>query len=159
VPGVEVRVVDPDTGGDVATGEVGELLVLSSQNVGEGWQHTGDLVRIDADGYVYVAGRLADTINRGGEKFGPIEVESVLRAHPAVRDVAVVGVPDAELGERVGAAVVVAGAVTAQELVDWCAGRLARYKTPDRVVFVERVPLTDVGKVDRRTVVALIQGS
>jgi acyl-CoA synthetase (AMP-forming)/AMP-acid ligase II len=158
VPGAQVRVVDPDCGTDVAAGEVGELFVLSGQNVADGWLRTGDLVRIDSDGYVYVAGRLADTINRGGEKFGPIEVETVLRAHPAVRDVAVVGVPDPALGERVGA-VIVADGVTQSDLQDWCAGRLARYKTPDRIVFADDVPLTDVGKVDRRTVVALLQGS
>lgn len=156
VPGVQVRVVDPDTGADVAAGEVGELLVLSTQNVAEGWQRTGDLVSIDADDYVYVAGRLTDTINRGGEKFGPIEVETVLREHPAVRDVAVVGVPDPELGERVGA-VIVADGVTQQDVREWCAGRLARYKTPDRIVFADCVPLTDVGKIDRRAAVALIR--
>jgi acyl-CoA synthetase (AMP-forming)/AMP-acid ligase II len=158
LPGVKVRVVDPETGADVTAGEVGELVVLSRQNVADGWQRTGDLVRIDADDYVYVAGRLADTINRGGEKFGPIEVETVLGAHPAVSDVAVVGVPDRDLGERVGAVVVAAG-VSQRDLQEWCVGRLARYKTPDRIVFADSVPLTDVGKVDRRTVVALIQGS
>ena len=157
--GVQVRVVDPDSDNDVAAGEVGELLVLSSQNVADGWQRTGDLVRIDADDYVYVVGRLADTINRGGEKFGPIEVETVLRSHPAVRDAAVVGVPDPDLGERV-AAVVVAEGISERDLQAWCEGRLARFKTPDRIVFTDGVPLTDVGKVDRRSVVALInQGS
>ena len=104
--GVEVRVVDPDTGADVEPGEVGELWVNTSLHVGEGWLHTGDLGRQDSDGYIYPGGRLKDTINRGGEKFGPVEVEDALRSHPAVSDVAVAGVADDEMGQRVGAAVV-----------------------------------------------------
>jgi acyl-CoA synthetase (AMP-forming)/AMP-acid ligase II len=155
VPGTQVRVVDPDTGDEVAPGEVGELHVLSSQNVVDGWLRTGDLVRIDEDDYVYPAGRLADTINRGGEKFGPIEVETVLRAHPQVRDVAVAGVPDPELNERVGA-LVVADGVSADALITWCDGRIATYKKPERIAFAAEVPLTDLGKVDRRAVVSRI---
>jgi long-chain acyl-CoA synthetase len=158
VPGVQIRVVDPDTGDEVPAGAVGELLVVSAQNVTDGWQRTGDLVRVDSDGYLYVAGRLSDTINRGGEKFGPIEVETVLREHPAVRDVAVVGVPDPEMNERVGAVVVITGAVSVEELQGFCADKLARYKTPERVRFVNEVPLTDMGKVDRRAVVRLLVG-
>jgi long-chain acyl-CoA synthetase len=72
LPGVEVRVVDPNTGDDVQPGTVGELWVNTTQNVTEGWLHTGDLARQDSDGYIYPSGRLSDTINRGGEKFGPI---------------------------------------------------------------------------------------
>ena len=79
LPGVEVRVVDPETGDDVEPGIVGELWVNTTQNVTEGWLHTGDLARRDADGYIFPSGRLSDTINRGGEKFGPIEVEEALR--------------------------------------------------------------------------------
>jgi long-chain acyl-CoA synthetase len=156
VPGVQIRIVDPDTGDAMPTGAVGELLVESAQNVTEDWQRTGDLVRVDDDGYLYVHGRLSDTINRGGEKFGPIEVETVLRDHPAVRDVAVAGVPDPELHERVGAVVVVDGDVTVDELQQFCVGKLARYKTPERVAFVDEVPLTDLGKVDRRAVTRLL---
>jgi long-chain acyl-CoA synthetase len=158
IPDAQVRVVDPESGVEVDRGEVGELLVLSSQNVVDGWLRTGDLVRIDDDGYVYPAGRLSDTINRGGEKFGPVEVETALRQHPAVRDVAVVGVPDPELNERVGAVVVTSSDVTVAELQDFCAGRLAKYKTPERVRFVDAVPLTDLGKVDRRAVRGLLDG-
>jgi acyl-CoA synthetase (AMP-forming)/AMP-acid ligase II len=157
VPGVRIQVVDPESDEPVPPGAVGELLVASTQNVVEEWQRTGDLVRVDDDGYLYVEGRLSDTINRGGEKFGPIEVETVLREHPAVRDVAVAGVPDPELHERVGAVVVAAGDVTVEELQRFCAGRLARYKTPEHVAFVEEVPLTDIGKIDRRAVVRLLQ--
>src|SRR6202035_5485923 len=106
LPGVEVRVVDPETGIDVEPGTVGELWVNTSQNVIEGWLPTGDLARQDPDGYIYPSGRLKDTINRGGEKFGPIEVEEAVRTHPAIRDVAVAGLADEEMGQRVGAAVV-----------------------------------------------------
>src|SRR5207244_3236274 len=74
LPGVEVRIVDPDTGNDVEIGSEGELWVNTSQHVGGGWLQTGDLGRQDSDGYIYPSGRLKDTINRGGEKFGPIEV-------------------------------------------------------------------------------------
>ena len=81
-----------------------------TQNVRPGWLRTGDLARHDADGYIYPSGRLSDTINRGGEKFGPVEIETVLREHPAVADVAAAGIPDAEMGERVGVAVVDRGA-------------------------------------------------
>ncbi|OBK16067.1 class I adenylate-forming enzyme family protein, partial [Mycobacterium asiaticum] len=112
LPGVEVRVVDPDTGLDVEPGAVGELWVNSPVNTVPGWLRTGDLGRQDADGYIFPTGRLRDTINRGGEKFGPVEVEEALRSHPAVRDVAVAGIADQELGQRVGAAVVARTAVT-----------------------------------------------
>ncbi len=91
LPGVEIRVVRPGTEDAVPEGEVGELVVLSDQNVQPGWFHTGDLARIDAEGYIFPSGRLSDTINRGGEKFGPIEIETVLRDHPAIVEVAVVG--------------------------------------------------------------------
>src|SRR5205085_8919526 len=156
IPGTQVRIVDPDTGAEVDPGDVGELHVLSTQNVIDGWLRTGDLVRIDADGYVYPAGRLADTINRGGEKFGPVEVEAVLRQHPAVRDCAVAGVPDPDLNERVGATRVADG-VTADELTVWTAGRIAVFKRPERIVFAEAIPLTDLGKIDRKAVVRQIQ--
>jgi acyl-CoA synthetase (AMP-forming)/AMP-acid ligase II len=156
VPGTQVRVVDPETGAEVPRGEVGELHVLSAQNVVDGWLRTGDLVRIDTDDYLYPAGRLSDTINRGGEKFGPVEVETVLREHPRVRDVAVAGVPDPELNERVGA-LVVADGVTSGELVAWCEGRIATYKKPERIAFADEIPLTDIGKVDRKAVAHRIQ--
>jgi acyl-CoA synthetase (AMP-forming)/AMP-acid ligase II len=157
MPGVEVRVVDPATERDVEPGEVGELWVLSDQNVRPGWLHTGDLARIDADGYIYPSGRLSDTINRGGEKFGPIEIETVLREHPAVADVAAAGVPDAEMGERVGVAIVASAPLGADEVKAYCRERLAIYKTPEYVVFVDDLPYSETGKVVRRRLVELIQ--
>jgi acyl-CoA synthetase (AMP-forming)/AMP-acid ligase II len=159
VPGVEIRIVAP--GGDVElpVGETGELLVRSPQNVVEGWLRTGDLVRIDEDGYLYPEGRLSDTINRGGEKFGPIEVETALRSHPLVTDCAVAGVPDPELNERVGAVVVTSEPVDVAVLQQWCAERIARYKTPELIVFADEVPLTDMNKIDRKAVVRMVKGS
>ena len=107
MPGVEIRVVDPSTGADVTAGAVGELWVRSTQNVRDGWLQTGDLAFQDSEGYVYPQGRQGDLINRGGEKFAPVEVAEALRGHPAIRDVAVAGVPDIEMGHRVGALLVV----------------------------------------------------
>ncbi|HWA67258.1 MAG TPA: fatty acid--CoA ligase family protein [Mycobacteriales bacterium] len=158
VPGVVVKVVDPATDREVPAGEVGELLVQSDQNVEDGWLRTGDLVRLDADGYLYPHGRLADTINRGGEKFGPAEVEAAIRSHPAVVDAAVAGVPDPEMNERVGAIVVTGEPLDTGALQQWCAERIAKYKTPELVVFADEVPLTDMGKVDRLAVVRIVTG-
>jgi acyl-CoA synthetase (AMP-forming)/AMP-acid ligase II len=156
LPGVEVRVVDPDTGRDVAPGMVGELWVNTSQNVVEGWLQTGDLAYQDLDGYLYPSGRLKDTINRGGEKFGPIEVEEALRTHPAVRDVAVAGITDEELGQRVGAAVVTRFSVTLEELRDHSRELIAPFKLPERLVVVDELPYSDTGKINRRQLASLI---
>jgi acyl-CoA synthetase (AMP-forming)/AMP-acid ligase II len=157
LPGVEVRVVDPDTGRDVAPGAVGELWVNTSQNVVEGWLQTGDLAYQDLDGYLYPSGRLKDTINRGGEKFGPIEVEEALRTHPAVRDVAVAGMADEELGQRVGAAVVTRFSVTLEELRNHCRALIAPFKLPERLVLVDELPYSDTGKINRRQLASLIE--
>jgi acyl-CoA synthetase (AMP-forming)/AMP-acid ligase II len=159
LPGVEVRVVDPDTGIDVEPGTVGELWVNTSQNVTEGWLHTGDLARQDADGYIYPAGRLKDTINRGGEKFGPVEVEDALRSHPAVSDVAVAGVADDEMGQRVGAAVVACAPVTLDDLRSHCRELIGYFKLPERLIIVDEIPYNDTGKVNRRQLGELIAGA
>jgi acyl-CoA synthetase (AMP-forming)/AMP-acid ligase II len=156
LPGVEVRVVDPDTAADVEAGVVGELWVNTIQNVTDGWLHTGDLARRDADGYIYPSGRLSDTINRGGEKFGPIEVEEALRTHPAVSDVAVAGITDEEMGQRVGAAVVAHLPVTLEELRSHCRDRIAYFKLPERLMIIDHIPYSETGKVNRRRLALLI---
>ncbi|KZS62744.1 class I adenylate-forming enzyme family protein [Mycobacterium pseudokansasii] len=158
LPGVEVRVVDPATGADVAPATVGELWVKTAQSVTDGWLRTGDLGRVDADGYLYPTGRVKDTINRGGEKFGPIEVEEALRSHPAVTDVAVAGIADAEMGQRVGAAVVVRSPVTLDELRSHCRDLIAYFKLPEKLAIVEAIPYSATGKVNRRQLAALISG-
>jgi long-chain acyl-CoA synthetase len=150
--------VDPDTGIDVEVGSVGELWVNTSAHVGEGWLHTGDLARLDADGYIYPSGRLKDTINRGGEKFGPVEVEDALRTHPAVSDVAVAGVADDEMGQRVGAAVVARTPVTLDDLRSHCRELIAYFKLPERLIVVDQIPYSVTGKVNRRTLATLIAG-
>jgi len=156
LPGVEVRVVDPATGIDVEPGTVGELWVNTTQNVTEGWLHTGDLGRQDSDGYIFPSGRLSDTINRGGEKFGPIEVEEALRSHPAVTDVVVAGIADDELGQRVGAAVVASAPVTLDELRSHCRELIAYFKLPERLSIVDHIPYNATGKVSRRQIASLI---
>jgi long-chain acyl-CoA synthetase len=159
LPGVEIRIVHPTTGEDVETGTVGELWVRSevavvpAQDDGTtplGWFRTGDMVSADEEGYLFPSGRLSDTINRGGEKFAPSEVEEVVRAHPAVRDVAAVGVADPEMGHRVGIAVVASAPLGLDEVRAFCQGRIANFKQPERLLLVDELPLTDFGKVDRK---------
>ncbi len=119
----------------------------------DGWYFTGDMGYVDADGDLWVAGRVDDMIISGGENIHPIEVEDVLARHPRVRDVAVVGEPDAKWGERVVAFVVpVAPGVTAEELDSHCrgSGDLAAFKRPRRFVFVSEIPKTASGKILRR---------
>jgi len=156
LPGVDVRVVDSATGIDVESGTVGELWVNTTQNVTEGWLRTGDLARQDSDGYIFPSGRLSDTINRGGEKFGPIEVEEALRSHPAVTDVAVTGIADEELGQRVGAAVVACAPVTLEELRSHCRELIAYFKLPERLAIIDHIPYNATGKVSRRDIALLI---
>lgn len=157
LPGVRVRIVEPESGSEVEPGAVGEL--WASAPYSPGWTRTGDLVRQGQDGYLYVAGRLGDTINRGGEKISPLEVEAVLRSHPLVTDAAVAGVPDEEMGARVGAAVVSGGVLDPGELRDFCRRRLAGFKVPERIVLCEGIPYTETGKVSRRALSELISGA
>ncbi len=141
-PGVEVR-TDTDTG---------ELLVRIPGRFDD-WQRTGDIARIDDDGFVWIEGRLSDMINRGGLKVHPAEVEEVLRLSPAVADVAVVGLPDDRLGEVPVAFVVertTAPAATDGELDALCRQHLAPYKVPVRFERVASLPRNDIGKVLKR---------
>jgi long-chain acyl-CoA synthetase len=154
--GVEVRIVDSESGRPVAPGQVGEFMVRADQNTTTEWLHTGDTGRQDDEGYLYLVGRLSDTINRGGEKFGPIEVEEVLRTHPSVVDVGVVGLPDPDLGERVGAVVVASQPVGAEALVDHCATTLATFKVPEYLEFTDELPISVLGKLDRKALRALL---
>jgi fatty-acyl-CoA synthase len=115
----------------------------------DGWLRTGDVAERDAEGFYRIKGRLKDMYISGGENVYPAEVEAVLHEHPAVRDAAVVGVPDARWGE-VGVAFVVAGEVEESELIVWCTERLAKFKVPTSVRFVEEVPRNSLGKIQKQ---------
>jgi long-chain acyl-CoA synthetase len=165
VYGTVVRVVD-EAGDDVPAGEVGELVTAGPQVVPGYWQrpdetehalpdgqlHTGDVGFMDADGWFYVVDRKKDQINAAGFKVWPREVEDVLYGHPAVREVAVVGVPDDYRGETVKAFVSLRPGerADADELIAFCRERMAAYKYPRLVEFVEELPRTASGKVLRR---------
>jgi long-chain acyl-CoA synthetase len=158
LPGVELRIVDAATETDCPVGAVGQVWVRAAQNVTPDWLRTGDLAFLDDDGYLHPVGRMTDTINRGGEKLGPIEVEEVLRCHPAVRDAGVCGVPDPELGQRVAAVVVTADGedLDPDDLRAFAAERLAPYKLPERIVFADDLPYSNLGKVSRQGLAAVI---
>src|SRR5207302_1563586 len=151
--------VDPATGGDVPDGEVGEFWARVPHTATPGWVRSGDLVRRDADGYIYAVGRMSDVINRGGEKIDPAEVEEALRSHDAVVDAGVAGYADPDLGENVGAVIVARSSLDESELRAHVRARLAPYKVPARFVFVEEIPLTELGKVSRRDLKKLLGDS
>jgi fatty-acyl-CoA synthase len=115
----------------------------------DGWLRTGDIAERDEEGFYRIKGRLKDMFISGGENVYPAEVEAVLHEHPGVADVAVVGVPDERWGE-VGVAFVVADGVSCDELLEWCAGRLARFKVPKSVRFIGEIPRNGMGKVQKQ---------
>jgi len=118
---------------------------------GEGWMHTGDLATMDAQGYVSVVGRIKDMIIRGGENIYPGEIEAFYRGHPAVADIAIIGVPDPKYGEALVAWVRLHPAqhATQEALKLWARERIAHYKIPRDFTFVEAFPLTVTGKVQK----------
>jgi acyl-CoA synthetase (AMP-forming)/AMP-acid ligase II len=156
-PGVELRVVDVETQEDVGVGQVGEAVVRAAQNITPDWMPTGDLVVLDEEGYLFVKGRVKDTINRGGEKFGPVEIEAALRTMPGLVEVAVAGVPDEDLGERVGALIVGDKSLEADAVKAHGALTLARFKVPEIIVFVDELPYNRYGKIPRAAVVEVIR--
>ena len=162
---VAVKIVGYD-GVELRPGEVGEVVVRSpltmkgywkqaeatASAIRDGWLHTGDAGYVDADGYLYIHDRVKDMIVTGGENVYPAEVENVLSGHPAVADVAVIGVPDAGWGEAVKAVVVLRAMrpATESELIAYCRDRIAHYKAPKSVDFIESLPRNPSGKVLKR---------
>jgi acyl-CoA synthetase (AMP-forming)/AMP-acid ligase II len=116
-----------------------------------GWFHTGDQGTMDLEGYVRITGRLKEIINRGGEKISPREVDEVLMDHPAIAQVVTFAMPHAKLGEDVAAAIVLREGLNAseREIRDFCAARLADFKVPRRLVFLEEIPKGATGKLQR----------
>jgi acyl-CoA synthetase (AMP-forming)/AMP-acid ligase II len=167
IPGAELRVVDPGTLREVPTGEHGELWFRTPQLMAgflgkpeataeviteEGWFRSGDMGKVDADGFVYVQDRLKDMIISGGENIYSPEIERVLAEHPAVMEVAVIGVPDEQWGEAVKAVVSLnpGTSATEEELIDYCRERLAHFKCPKSVDVVEALPRNPTGKILKR---------
>ena len=170
LPDIEGKIVDPATGEDTPIGVQGEIVTRSSCIMKgyykmpedtmkavdkDGWLHTGDLGTLDANGNFKVTGRIKEMIIRGGENIYPREIEEFLHKHPKISDVYVVGVPDRKYGEQVLAMVILnQGAQTsAEELVAYCTGKIARHKIPRYWEFVPEVPMTASGKVQKYKIV------
>jgi acyl-CoA synthetase (AMP-forming)/AMP-acid ligase II len=170
LPGVEVVVVDEETGVQVPFGALGLIRVRGPQVSGEyldtasgidgsGWLVTGDIGFLDEHGYLFVEGRADDVIIKGGENLSPAEIEDALLRHASVQEAVVVGIPNSEWGESVGAAVVLAAddhancrRVTVEELIGWVRASLGSLKTPSVVVIRDELPTTATGKVLRRVI-------
>jgi len=171
IEGVELRVVDPATGADCAEGAVGEVWIRTAQNMkgywanaqatgdafvdrgadGMGWFRSGDAGYL-REGYVYMHDRIKDMVVSGGENIYPAEVENALMQHPAVADGAVIGVPDDKWGEAVKACVVLKPGAKASEaeIVEFMRSRIAHYKCPRSVDFLETIPRNPTGKILKR---------
>ena len=166
LPNVEVKLVDPETGDDTPVGEQGELLSRSFMVMkgyynlpeataaaidADGWLHTGDLAAVDEHGYYRITGRLKDMIIRGGENVYPREIEEFLYSHPKIADVQVIGVPDERFVEEIMAWVMLKPGETAdaEEIREFCKGKIAHYKIPRYVKMATEFPMTVTGKVQK----------
>jgi fatty-acyl-CoA synthase len=164
LPHLEVKIVGPD-GAIVPRGERGELCTRgysvmlgywddperTAEVLKDGWMHTGDLATLDDEGYCNIVGRIKDMVIRGGENIYPREIEEFLYRHPAVRDVQVVGVPDAKYGEELCAWLVLkpSESLTEDAVREFCRGQIAHYKIPRYIRFVDAFPMTVTGKVQK----------
>lgn len=166
LPDVEVKIVDED-GKALPPLEVGEILArgprimtgywkdekkTSQAITSDGWLRTGDMGWMDEEGYIYLAGRGDDMIIRGGENISPEEVENVLHSHPKIEEASVIGIPDMEWGQEPRAVVVLKKGETAtsEEIIEYCRSRLAGFKRPRSVVFIDSLPRNQMGKVLRK---------
>jgi long-chain acyl-CoA synthetase len=164
VPGVEVRVVD-ELDRDVPVGESGEIIArganvmkgywkrpeITAEALCGGWMHTGDIGRFDANGFLYILDRKKDMIKPGGENVYTPEVESMVASHPAVLEVAVIGVPDPTWGETIRAIIALrpGAQLSEAELIEWCRARMTHFKCPTSVVFMDTLPKGGTGKVQK----------
>ena len=167
VVGVELRVVGQD-GAEVPGGEVGEIAIrghnvmkgywnrpdATDEVLRDGWLRTGDMARVDEDGYFFIVDRKKDMIIRGGYNVYPREIEEVLYEHPGVLEVAVIGLPDEALGEEVGAAVVrrPGSDISAEDIRAFAKERVAAYKYPRHIWFTDELPKGATGKVVKRDI-------
>jgi long-chain acyl-CoA synthetase len=160
---VEIKVRDDDNK-FLPPGEVGEIIIRTPRimkgyagrkddmALPDGWRATGDLGWVDEDGYVFFAGRKDDMIIRGGENIAPAEIETVLMSHPAVEEAAVIGVPSVEWGQTVKAYVVLrpGAQADAADIQEFCRTRLASFKRPEQIEFIEALPKNALGKILRK---------
>jgi long-chain acyl-CoA synthetase len=167
IEGVEMKVVDDD-GNDVPAGEIGEIVIkghnimkgywdrpdATEESIKDGWFHSGDMAKIDEDGYFFIVDRKKELIIRGGYNVYPREIEEVLYEHPAVQEAAVVGVEDEKMGEEVGAAVALKKGedVSADELKAYVKEQVANYKYPRKIWFVDELPKGPTGKILKREI-------
>ncbi|MFB8367967.1 AMP-binding protein [Pseudarthrobacter sp. NPDC055928] len=165
MPRLESQIIDPGSGDVLERGRIGELCTRGYAVMqgywnqpdktaeaidADGWMHTGDLARMDDDGYVVIEGRIKDMVIRGGENIYPREIEEFLYSHPSIQDVQVIGVPDAKYGEELMACIILkpgAERLDAAAVADFCRGKLAHYKVPRYVDVRESFPMTVSGKV------------
>jgi long-chain acyl-CoA synthetase len=168
IRGVQMRVVD-NSGHAVPQGEVGEIVIrgpnvmkgywhrpeATAEAIRDGWFHTGDLARVDEDGYFYIVDRKKDLIIRGGYNVYPREIEEVLYEHPAVAEAAVIGLAHPAMGEEVGAAVTLkpGATISAEELREYVKGQVAAYKYPRHVWIADALPKGPTGKIQKRDIV------
>lgn len=165
-PGVECKIVDVTTGRELGRNENGEVLLRGPQvmkgylNAPEatrqtlepdGFLHTGDLGYLDDDGELFIVDRIKELIKYKGQQVSPVELEAVLMRHPKITDAAVIGVPDEESSEIPKGFIVVNDVISAKEIMDWVAERVAPYKKIRQIEFVDSIPRTPVGKIERRT--------
>ena len=166
--GIDCRIVDVETGVDLPLDQEGELLIkgptvmkgywnrpeATAEVLKDGWLYTGDIARMDEDGYFYIVGRKKELIKASGYSVFPAEVENFLYGHPAIKEVAVIGVPDPYRGENIKAVIVLKpeyeNKVREEEIVAWSKGKMAAYKYPRIVEFVKELPKTGSGKVLKR---------
>jgi fatty-acyl-CoA synthase len=165
-PHTELKIIDPNTGKIAPTGEIGEICARgycvmkcyynnpSATHATldkDHWNHTGDLGTMDDEGYFRIVGRLKDMVIRGGENIYPREIEEFLHHHEKISDVYIVGVPDIKYGEELCAWVKMkpGQSMTEQEVKDYCQGKIARYKIPRYVLFVQEFPITISGKIQK----------
>jgi long-chain acyl-CoA synthetase len=167
IPGVEMKLVDDD-GNEVPAGEVGEIAIrgenvmkgywkqpdATAETIRNGWFRSGDMAKVDDEGYYFIVDRKKELIIRGGYNVYPREIEEVLYEHPAVMEAAVVGIPDGNLGEEVAAAIAFkpGQTATAQEIRDFAKERVAAYKYPRHIWFVDALPKTATGKILKREI-------
>lgn len=164
----EVRIIDPETGKDLPTGKHGEIVIknpgvfkgylnrpdATAETLRDGWVYTGDIGSIDEDGYLYFHGRIKEMIKSSGFSVFPEDVEALMSEHEAISQVACIGVPDPKRGESVQAFIVLKpsykGKITEAEMIEWAKDKMAAYKYPRSIVFIDELPATSSGKVLRR---------